>query len=342
MQRRDATTVTRGPVHRLRTAGALGALLIGLAASQAIGGAATLAKTPPSVSVAYAGSLALVNDTLLGPAFTKATRIAYQGRGGGSLGLARELADHEFSAGVFESVGTGPLSVLTPRLTDWAVAVAGTPLVVAYSPQSAYAPEFRKIAAGKLPLSDLFRIMAKPGFRLARTNPATDPQGQTFVMMVHLADRVLHLPPSLPTRILGGLENRKQIFAEESELFEIQAGAVDAGSAFLPAAKERHLPYIVLGPRLDFADPGERALYHSVSVTLPGGKVVRGEPLAIYATALRGSDAQAGARFVAFLLSPAGKAVFRGAGYPSVTPSVWGRRSAVPAVVQSELGRAHG
>lgn len=321
----------------------LGALGLGLGLATSLTGAVpgALAKTAPTVSVAYAGSLALVNDTLLGPAFTKATRIRYQGRGGGSLGLARELSQKEFTAGVFESVGTGPLSILAPRLTDWAVAVAGTPLVVAYSPQSRYAPEFRKIAAGKLPLADLFRIMARPGFRLARTNPSTDPQGQAFVMMVHLADRILHLPPSLPAQILGGLENHRQIFAEESELFQIQSGAVDAGSAFLPAAKERHLPYIVLGPRLDFADPRDHALYASVSVTPPGGRPVRGAPLAIYATALRGVDLAAGNRFVAFLLSPAGKAVFRKAGYPTVTPSVWGRPSAVPAMVRAYLGRRH-
>lgn len=299
--------------------------------------------SPPAqgVSVAYAGSLALVNDQLLGPAFTRLTHIAYSGRGGGSIGLAREIAQGEFTAGAFESIGTAPLAILRPRFTNWAVAVAGTPLVIAYSPESRYATTFRKIAAGKLPLADLFRLMAKPGFRLARTNPATDPQGQAFVEMVHLAVRVLHLPPSLPARILGPVENPRQIFAEESELFEIQAGAVDAGSAFLPAAQERHLPYIVLGPQLDFADPAEASLYGSVTVHLANGSSVHGTPLAVYATVLRGSDAVAGTRFVTFLLSPEGQTILRRAGYPAVRPTLWGDVHAVPAPVQAVLSAKH-
>lgn len=328
-----------------RAAVSVAALSVGLAAL-ILGQLPTVAKAektrPPQVSVAYAGSLALVNDQMLGPAFTAATHVAYQGRGGGSLGLARELHAGEFTAGVFESIGTEPLSILQPRLTDWAVAVAGTPLVLAYSPHSRYAPELRKIAAGKLPLRDLFLLMARPGFRLARTNPQTDPQGQAFAEMIHLAVRVLHLPADAPAKILGRLENPQQIFAEESELFEIQAGAVDAGSAFLPAARERHLPYIVLGPRLDFADPEESALYASVSLALPGKKIVHGAPLAVYATALRGTDAAEGARFVAFLLSAKGQAVLARAGYPAVAPAVWGRRSSLPAAVKKAVAGRRG
>jgi len=315
------------------------ALLVWDVTASAMGGPGTPAAlaAAPGVSVAYAGSLALVNDQLLGPAFTRATHLAYSGRGGGAIGLAREIAQGEVTAGVFESIGTAPLAILRPRFTDWGVAVAGTPLVVAYSPQSRYAATFRKIAAGKLPLADLFRLMAKPGFRLARTNPATDPQGQAFVEMVHLAVRVLHLPPSLPSRILGPVENPQQIFAEESELFEIQAGAVDAGSAFLPAARQRHLPYIVLGPQLDFADPAEAALYRSVTLRLPHTAPVHGAPLAVYATVLRGGDTAAGTRFVAFLLSSQGQSILRRAGYPAVRPSVWGDARAVPAQVRAAL-----
>lgn len=319
----------------------IGALLIGIGTvlgGPASGQANASRRTPGSVSVAYAGSLAWMNDQLLGPSFTRLTHIAYQGRGGGSFGLAREIASGEFTPGVFESVGTGPLGILHGRFTDWAVAVAGTPLVVAYSRTSHYAPEFRKIAQGKLPLRDLFLLMARPGFRLARTNPVTDPQGQAFVEMVELAARVLHLPKRIPGRILGSLENRRQIFAEESELFEIQAGAVDAGSAFLPAARERHLPYILLGPKLDFADPRNARLYRSVSLRLPSGRRVTGAPLAVYAAALKGPDLGAGVRFVTFLLSQEGRRLLRSAGYPPpAVPAVWGKEAALPPAVRKAL-----
>lgn len=288
--------------------------------------------------VAYAGSLQLVNDQFVGPAFSRATGIAYRGRGGGSFGVAHLIASGEIQPNVFESIGTGPMAALGSRFADWAVGFAGSPLVVAYSPESPFAPQLRAIAEGRRPLRDLFLLMENPRFHLGRTNPQTDPQGQAFVFMVRLAQKRLGLPPGAANRILGGVENPRQIFSEEGILSRLQAGQLDASSAFLPEAVQRRLPYIALPPSINLGDPGFASLYATQSLRLDSGRTVRGAPLEVYVAALKGNpDPGAGIAFAKFLLSKTGEGIYRREGYLLTRPVLWGRRSAIPGQILSAL-----
>jgi molybdate/tungstate transport system substrate-binding protein len=328
-------------ISHVRRALRLWASLLPVAAAVAFGlvPSAAAAGTPPAVSVLYAGSLAALNDQRLGPAFTRASGIGYSGHGGGSLALAQEIAGGELTGDVFESVGTAALAKVGPKRMPWAVAVASQPLVVAYNPHGRYAAAFAAIARGRRPLRDLFTLLATPGLRLGRTDPAADPQGQAFVLMVRLATRLYRLPADTPRRILGALENPAQVFEETALPAELQAGALDAASAFLPQALALHLPYVALPPALDFAASADASLYASVSLRLPAGRVVRGSPLAIWAGPLvgPGSHTALGVAYVRFLLSPEGQGLWRRAGYTPVAPRVYGRRALVPTAVAREI-----
>lgn len=306
------------------------------AAAAALGGLALLAgcgAAAPTVSVAYAGSLAALMDQQLGPAFTRATHVAYQGRGGGSFGLAQEIASGTVPADVFFSMGTAPLDALRSK-TTWAVEFATSPLVVAYNPKSPYAPELDQIREGRRPIQDLFSLMARPGFHLGRTNPATDPQGRAFYLMVELAQQLYHLPDGTARRILGPPDNPRQVFSETGILSQLEAGALDASSAFLPEAVERHLPYIALPNALNFADPADAPLYAQASLTLPHAGTVRGAPLAVAATVL--DHSRLGLRFLSYALSPAGRRIFERDGYRWIPFSYWGNAAAVPAAIRRE------
>jgi len=305
--------------------------------------------------VAYAGSLLPLNEQTIGPAFVRASGDRYQGRGGGSDGLAREILAGEIRPNVFESIGAGPIELLDPRFTRWWVQVAASPLVLAYNPRSPEAPLFEKAAAGRVPLREVFLAMARPGFRLGRTNPATDPQGQAFVMMIELAQRQLGLPAGIVDQILGagarrGGGNQQQIFAETALDAQLEAGQLDAASAFLSQAVQLHLPYVPLPASMNFGDPADAARYATASIEVPGGQpgttqTVRGSPLVVDATVLERpgesrADQAAAAAFVAFQFSPTGRAAFERAGYQLVPPRVGGSAGAVPAAVQRALAGA--
>ncbi|MCL6563306.1 MAG: substrate-binding domain-containing protein [Firmicutes bacterium] len=303
-------------------------------------GSTAAPQSPPStanppVQVVYAGSLAYLNDDVLGPAFTRSTHIPYQGRGGGSFAMAHQIASNLIPADVFESIGTQPIQQLEPAKTHWAVEVAATPLAIAYNPHSADAAFFQSVAEHKRPLRDLFTFLTSHPVKLGRTNPATDPQGQAFYLMVELAAKQYGLPPDAVSRILGAWNNPSQVYSEEGILTQLQAGGLDLASTYVPEAVQRHLPYIPLPASLNFSDPALASWYHSASLTIPQVGTVHGTPLAVWVTTI-GSRKQ-GADFVAFLLQRAD--LWRQAGYEPLKPTLQGQAAAVPSAVRNVLHR---
>jgi molybdate/tungstate transport system substrate-binding protein len=296
---------------------------------------------PETASVAYAGSLLYLAEKVLGPGFAAATGDKFSGRGAGSLALSQEIASGEIAPNVFMSIGGKPIEALEPRFTSWYVQFAASPLVVAYSTTGRFAPQLEAIAAGREPLADLFTLMSMPGFLLGRTDPNVDPQGQAFVEMLQLAKMKYRLAPGSVERILDGppsASTSSEIYDETALEPRLEAGQLDAASAYLSQAVQLHLHYIDLGPALDFADPALASTYAKASFPLSSGKVVHGQPLAVDITVIGSSDAQAADRFVAFVLSSQGLDDFSHNGYTVLPPTAYGDRSAIPSDVAVELG----
>lgn len=347
------------------------ALALGLAACGQAASYDTGVQSPSSsgasqakgtAQVAYAGSLDKLYNTVLGPAFAKATGYSFGGPpGAGSLALAQQILSGEISPGVFMSVGAKAIKKLWPTRATFSLELATDPLVLAYSPKSRYAARLDAFRTGKAPLAALFGLLETPGFRLGRSDPNQDPQGQFFELMVELATRVLHLPSDTATRILGttpsdSIGNRAQIFAETALPTMIAAGSVDAGSAYLPQALQYHLDYITLPRSLNFAVASEASLYATVSLRLADGTVVNGEPITLDAALIgRGSgpppsagDAAAATAFVAWLLSDQGRLLLRQHGYslgrPSLhlAPGTTGAASVLPPSVLAAFDKLGG
>jgi len=326
------------------------AVVCTLLVASAGAGAAASAKgnRPPhrngTADVAYAGSLELLNEKTIGPRFAAATGYSYLGRGAGSTGLAREIASGEIAPNVFESIGSAPVRVIEPKFTGWYVAFAASPLVVAYDPASPYARALQAIAEGKKPLRELFSVMASPGFTLGRTNPDTDPQGQAFYEMVELAERSLHLPAGTVRRVLGAVDNPSEVFAETALDSRLEAGQLDAASAFLSQAVELHLPYVALPRSIDFGDPALAPGYARAAVTLTDGKTVHGTPLTVDITTVRDghgvADAGAADAFVAYVLSARGRRAMRSGGYELLRPVVRGDTALLPPAVRRAVERS--
>lgn len=318
----------------------LGIGLVGMLSACGTTASTSVAKAPPVVhglaNVAYAGSLEEVNNLDMGPAFEKATGNQYQGQGGGSFGVAHEIASKTLAPNVFESIGYAPIEDIEPGFTKWGMSFAASPLVVAYSPHSPYAAELNAIKLGKKPLKDLFTVMAEPGFHLGRTNPNTDPQGQAFYMMVELAAKKYDLPQSTTTAILGSLDNSHEVYSEEGILSLLQSGGLDASSAFLSEALQRHLDYISLPASLNFASPSESAQYASASLKLSDGSTIHGVPLTVDITTV-GKPTPAALSFIEFVLGPKGEKIMKSQGYSVFSPEISGSRSAIPTALKDDL-----
>ena len=280
--------------------------------------AAAPAQAADALRVAYAGSMGVVMDRFIGPAFAKANGVDYQGIGQGAYGLARQLQGRLLQADVFISITPGPIDILRDAgMIGAAVPVASTQMVISYSPKSRFVPEFEAAAKGIRPWYEVLQI---PGLRFGRTDGATDPQGQNIIFTMLLAQSY-YGQPGLAERILGGYQNPQQIFTEPSLLSRLEAGQLDASSGYLSAARSHHLPFIRLPDEINLSNPEMAAKWYKAvqfSIKLPGGKQVTlsTQPLVFYAAVLKNSKRPVLAeQFVQFLQGAEGQKMLTDNGY---------------------------
>jgi len=275
---------------------------------------AVLAADAPVLRVAYAGSMGVVMDQSLGPAFAKAHDARFEGVGQGSFALARLLAGKQMQADVFVAITPPPMKVVRDAgLAARAVPVASTRMVVIYGPKSRYAKDFEAAAKGSKTWYDVLR---QPGLRIGRTDPAVDPQGANALLTLQLAETYYH-QPKLLEQVAGELQNPQQIFAEPSLMSRLEAGQIDAAVGYASAAFSHHLPTIDLPDEINLAQPSmQDAWYAKASLTLADGKVLKAQPLVFYAAVLADAkQPQLAADFVRLLQSADGQAMLRERGY---------------------------
>lgn len=307
--------------------------------SSASASTGSAAKVSGTANVAYAGSMQLLNEKTIGPAFEKATGASYLGQGSGAVGLSKEISAGEIHPNVFESIGPSPITDLEPKFTTWYVGLASSPIVIVYSPACPkYGPEMAQIAAGKQPMSKLFQLMTEPGFTLGRTDPNTDPQGQAFWEMVQEAQSYYHLPSGTADKILGPEDNPKETFAETSINSFLESGELCAESDYRSEAIQQHLHYINLPDALNFGEPDLDSTYAKYTMKLSNGTTVHGVPTEVFATPIGTTDQDAALAFIAYQLQPAIRADWQKAGYTLVTPTISG--TGAPAQIKSLVAAA--
>jgi len=293
-----------------------------LIACAALGLGATQARADGTVTVAYAGSMGVLMDKGIGPAFTAQTGTNFHGMGQAALSLSHLIAAKSINPDVFVSVSPAPIKVVEAAgLATAAAPVASTQIVLAYSPASTYAPQFAK-AKGQ----DLFTLLATPGLRFGRTDPNTDPQGQYVLYTLQLAGK-LYNQPDLEQKIAGADDNNAEVFAEPSLLARLQEGQIDATLGYESAVISQKLPYVTLPKEVNFSDPKLAKTYANASLTVTAKgvtKTVHPGLLVFYATILSNAQNPTAAEdFVKFLESPKGQALFLQYGYnPGTGPKI--------------------
>jgi len=276
-------------------AAAFAALMLNVGATDAI-------QSTTPLQVAYAGSMGSMMDGGVGPAIAKALRAELQGRAQGSTGLANLIVAGSIRPDVFISVTSEPMrTVLKAGKAQSATPIARTEMVIAYSPRSGYAAALAK--AGDSGARPWWQILETPGFRFGRTDPNTDPQGLNVIFMMQLAARYYH-QPDLAEKILGPQINPQQIFQEPQVMARVQAGQLDASSAYKTQPAALGLPFLSLPGEINLGSASMEHQYQQASVTL-NGKTHRPSPLVFYAAVLKDApQPKLAARFLAWMQTP--------------------------------------
>ncbi|HQT62985.1 MAG: hypothetical protein B7Z75_10395 [Acidocella sp. 20-57-95] len=300
-------------------------LLAASSAFAAAGFAPALADS--KFTVAFAGSMGVVMDEGVGPAYQVKSGAQYQGIGQAAMGLAHLLAAKTLLADVFIPVSAAPMKAVEAAglvAAGTAVPVASTSIVLAYSPKSKFAAA---IANAHTNAMEWTKILRNPGFRLGRTDPNTDPQGQYVLYTLQLAE-ILYKQPGLAKAIAGPDVNEAQIFTEPSLLARLQEGQIDATLGYESAVISQKLPYIRLPAEINFSDPSQNKDWYSkaaLTVSDKGtSKTIHPGLLVFYAAALKNAANPVAAQgFVDFLTSKQGQAIFTEYGYgPARGPNI--------------------
>lgn len=273
-----------------------------------------------NIRVAYAGSMGVVMDKFIGPAFADQQHVNYQGQGEGAYGLAKLLASGKATADVFVSITPGPVEVLEKAgLVDEAVPVASTRMVIAYNPKSQFASA---LAASNEPnaTTPWWQVLKQPGLKFGRTDARTDPQGQNIIFSLMLAEKY-YRQPGLSDAVLGDVQNPAQVYGEGGLLTRLQAGQLDAASGYESATLSAKLPYVALPDEINLSNPAfAKSWYDTVILTLTGSdgnpQILTPQPLVFYAAVLKNAaDPKRAQAFVDFLRSSQGQALFSQNGY---------------------------
>lgn len=309
-----------------------GALLASVWALASCGGAGPAATPQNTVNIAYAGSLVNLVEHHLAPAFQHATGYPSAGKGAGSTALANQIKSKLIQPDVFISASSSAYKPLqgdtNGNLVTWYMSFASTSMVIGYSPKSQYASQFQAAANSTTPW---YQVLATPGLRLGRTDPALDPKGVNTLFTLQLAALYYH-QPGLSQRILGANDNTAQIFPEEDLVARLGAGQLDAGFFYLNEIKDAGLPYIALPAQINLGDPADAAFYAKASYTTVAGTVQTGKPILYSVTILSTAKNPVGAdAFVSYLLGPHGQALLSADGIQPIAVEFTGDAFKVPA-----------
>jgi len=257
-----------------------------------------------TVVVFTAASLAVPIRAAL-DTFARRTGAVVRQENGASLELARRITElHRVPDVVALADEEVFPKLLVPRAASWYARFARNRMVLAYTDRSA--------GAANVSAANWYRVLQRPDVRVGRSDPTLAPVGYRTLAVYKLAEQYYRVP-GLAAR-LEARTTPALIRPNASELVALlQAGELDYIVDYESLARANHLRYIRLPAEIDLGDPARAAHYARASVRVPRRTdtlTYAGAPI-VYGIGVprEAPHAAAGARFLAFLLGPEGRAL---------------------------------
>lgn len=263
-------------------------------ASAGIAGIAGCLGAADRILVLSAGSLAVVLEEHVGPAFEAETDVGFGGEYHGSTVVMRMVEERTKHPDVVLSADADLLrDRLTPDHATWDVEFAANEVGIAYDPGTNL--------GGRLAADDpWYEVVADADENeVAISDPDLDPLGYRAVQLFELAER------------RHGLEGFRETMLErtfrepdESQLLAgVEAGNRACAVAYRNMAVDHDVPFHELPDAYNFGSPEYADAYAEASYTTEAGDSIEGSPSVYGATVLTDADhPDAAEQFVSFLL----------------------------------------
>jgi molybdate/tungstate transport system substrate-binding protein len=260
--------------------------------------------------------------------------VTVQPEFGGSVMLARQITDLHHSVDV---LGVADYHVISkylfaadsrPAYANWYVGFAGNAITFAYTDKSKYAKDVTP--------QSWYKVLARPGVEIGRSNPDTDPSGYQTLQMLSLAEHA-YAAPGLKARILANAPLTNMRDTETSLISALQLGQIDYLAIYRSDAIQHKLNYIRLPAKLDLSNPDDAALYKAGIAQTNNGDLP-GNPI-VYAVTIPTNAPQStlAAQYVALLLSPQGQQIMAQSGFRSIAPAIGVHDSKMPSNIRNAV-----
>ena len=216
--------------------------------------------------------------------------------------------------------------LMFPASATWYLGFVSNAITFAYTSHS-------KGASG-LTSANWYKVLAQPGVRIGRSNPAADPSGYQTLQMLQLANGYYN-QPGLSASVLKNSPDSSVAETETSLLAALQSGQIDYLAIYTSTAQEEHLKYIALPTQINLSDPAMAAGYAKVSINAGSLGTLTAKPI-IYGLTIPASapDAALGEKFISFVLGGQGQAIMRSQGFVVISPALANPQGKVPASIQ--------
>ncbi len=294
-------------------------------------GSAAQAAEPVHLMVLAAGTLARPFRDLDALFVKQYPDVMVEPQFGGSVMMARKITELHQPADVLAVADYNVIPKYLfggagrPGYADWYAGFARNAITFVYTPHSKYAAEVTP--------ENWYRVLARPGVEIGRSNPDTDPSGYQTLQMLQLAAHQYNAP-GLPGQILANAPLANMRDTETSLIAALQIGQIDYLAIYRSDAIQHDLEYIHLPSTIDLSDPDHAALYRQAVAETKNGKL-EGAPIVYAVTVPKAApNAEWAAKYVAFLLGPEGRQVMQASGFGVLAPSVAVNVGAMPASLQ--------
>ena len=297
----------------------------------------TLVSTAPIAQAAESQTLTIYAAGTLAVPFRQINtlfeknnaNVTVQAQFGGSVMMAKRITDLHQDA---DLLAVADYSVIPkymfgdPAHAAWYAGFARNAITFVYTDKSKYASEINA--------QNWYKILARPGVEIGRSNPDTDPSGYQTVQMLNLAEKFYNAP-GLEQSVLANAPLANTRDTETSLISALQLGQIDYLAIYRSDALQHHLKFIDLPAKINLSDPAEAGFYKDGIAHTKNGEL-SGKPIVYAVTMLNGSKNAALAKeYVALLLGPDGQAVMKNNGFGDFSPPYAVHLEAMPAELKT-------
>ena len=319
MMQRRKTAIT-GYFSGLARKTAIGALLC-LAVNA--GNSKTVRRVPGTLLVMNAASITRPMRVVL-DSFSARTGVKYQLEPGSSLEIARRFTElHRTADVVFLADPEVFPQLMMPNYVHWYAVFARNRIVLAYTEGSRGAKE--------ISAQNWWRVIARPGVEVGRSDPNTDPSGYRTLLTMQLAEEYYH-EPGLFARLLASAPERNVRPREADQVALLQTHELDFIWTYQNLAENDGLRFVKLPDEIDLGNPADSASYARASTRVLSKRAgdtvtMRGAPILFAFTIPAQAENRALAeRFIEYVISPAGRRILQSQHLDVLEhPTVYGR-----------------